>query len=85
MLSVLADAGFAVAQRALVSYLLGALQLEHLAPLSGSGTMAMASMPAAEFPRLTETARLARQVTPDREFRHGLDALLCGLVQSLSA
>lgn len=86
VLGVLADAGFAadervVAQRALVSYLLGALQLEHLAPLSGVGTAAMASLPDAEYPCLAETAREARRVSPAEEFRRGLDALLHGLTR----
>lgn len=86
MLAVLADAGFTaaervVAQRALVSYLLGALQLEHLGPLSGAGTATMASLPAAEFPHLAETARQARRITPADEFRRGLDALLRGLTR----
>lgn len=84
MLSVLSEAGFAgkervVAQRSLVSYLLGALQAEHLGPLSGTGTRAMAELPAAEFPRLAETARDAGNVTADEEFHFGLTALLSGL------
>lgn len=83
-LAVLADAGFAgeervVAQRALVSYLLGALQLEHLGPLSGAGTATMASLPATEFSLLAETARQARRINPDDEFHQGLGALLRGL------
>lgn len=86
-LAVLTDAGFAgeervVAQRALVSYLLGALQLEHLGPLAGTGTEAMASLTAAEFPLIAATAQQAHRITPAEEFRRGLDALLRGLTRA---
>lgn len=87
MLGVLTEAGFTgeervVAQRALVSYLLGALQLEHLGPLPGTGTTTMASLPTAEFPHLAETAREARRIAPADEFRRGLDVLLRGLTDA---
>ncbi|HEY0698337.1 MAG TPA: TetR/AcrR family transcriptional regulator [Micromonospora sp.] len=84
VLGILAEAGFdgtrrAVALRALLSYLIGAIQLEHLGPLSGAGTVAMAGLPPAEFPHLSETARYARQIGPDDEFEGGLATLLAGL------
>jgi AcrR family transcriptional regulator len=84
MLGILTEAGFSgrrrvVALRALLSYLTGALQLEHLGPLSGAGTDAMAALPEDDFPLLAATARTARTVSADREFRDGLDALLAGL------
>ncbi|MFW5418814.1 TetR/AcrR family transcriptional regulator C-terminal domain-containing protein [Nocardiopsis sp. CNT-189] len=84
VLEVLTEAGFtgerrALAQRALVAHLLGALQLEHLGPLDGAGTAEMAGLPGAEFPRTAETARAARRITADEEFHHGLSALLRGL------
>lgn len=84
MLGVLADAGLTdtervVAQRSLVSYLVGALQTEHLGPLSGQGTATMAALPDDEFPHLTAVAGRARQVTADEQFRAGLTALLRGL------
>jgi AcrR family transcriptional regulator len=68
-----------IALRALLSYLIGAIQLEHLGPLSGEGTVAIAGLPAAEFPHMSETARRARGVTPDAEFHGGLTLLLQGL------
>ncbi|MDH6464510.1 hypothetical protein M2302_004710 [Micromonospora sp. A200] len=39
-----------VALRALLAYAVGAIQLEHLGPLSGSGTDAMAGLSPAEGP-----------------------------------
>ena len=84
MLAVLAEAGFSgerrvVAQRSLIKYLLGSLQVEHLGPLTGRGTHAMAELSVTEFPYVVETARVARQLTSDEEFRAGLAALLRGL------
>ncbi|AXB42065.1 TetR/AcrR family transcriptional regulator [Amycolatopsis albispora] len=84
VLEVLTDAGFTgkrrvIAFRVLIGYLLGALQAEHLGPLSGSGTEALAALPEAEFPRLSETARRARRIGADEEFRCGLSVVLHGL------
>ncbi|MGC7094802.1 TetR/AcrR family transcriptional regulator [Amycolatopsis lurida] len=83
-LEVLTGAGFTgkrrvIAFRVLIAYLLGALQAEHLGPLSGPGTEALAALPAAEFPRLSETARRARRIGADEEFRCGLSVVLRGL------
>ncbi|MEU6149574.1 TetR/AcrR family transcriptional regulator [Actinosynnema sp. NPDC047251] len=80
VLEVLAQAGFrgerrVVALRALLGYLIGAVQLEHLGPLSGPGTAAMAAQ--SEFPLLAETATAGLGV-PDG-FRRGLDVVLRGL------
>lgn len=89
MLGVLADAGLdatarVIAQRSLVSYLLGALQTAHYAPLPGTGTAAMADLADSnEFPHVTEAARAARQISPDEEFHLGLAALLRGLAADL--
>ena len=41
----------AIALRCLLGYLVGAIQLEHLGPLTGAGTAAMAALPQAQFPR----------------------------------
>lgn len=84
MLAVLADGGFAgrdrvLAQRTLVAFLLGALQNEHYAALSGQGTATMAALDADTFPLLTETASEARTISSDDEFRTGLDIVLRGL------
>lgn len=68
-----------VALRGLLSYVIGAIQLEHLGPLSGQGTVAIAGLPADEFPNMAEVAQLARNVDADREFSGGLDVLLRGL------
>ncbi|MEU7822543.1 TetR/AcrR family transcriptional regulator [Catellatospora sp. NPDC049133] len=83
MLSVLAGAGFTgerrvIAFRALVSYLIGALQAEGLGPLSGAGTDVLATL-GEQYPYLAETAVSARGVTPQREFGEGLALLLRGL------
>ncbi|MEJ2853764.1 MULTISPECIES: TetR/AcrR family transcriptional regulator C-terminal domain-containing protein [unclassified Saccharothrix] len=80
VLEVLAANGFTgarrvVALRALLSYLIGAVQLEHLGPLTGTGTAAMAAN--AEFPLLAETARAARSV--DDGFQRGLEVVLRGM------
>jgi AcrR family transcriptional regulator len=84
ILGVLADAGFTGAQRvvalrSLSSYVIGAMQLEHLGPLSGSGTAVMANLPHDGYPLLADTARHAQQLPPDEEFRRGLDVILRGL------
>jgi AcrR family transcriptional regulator len=84
VLGILAGAGFdgprrAVALRGLLSYVIGAILLQHLGPLSGAGTVAMSELPAAQFPYLTDTARYARQLAPHDEFADGLDILLRGL------
>ena len=68
-----------VALRALFAYLVGALQLEHLGPLSGAGTRALADLPPAEFPHTAANALLAQHIPPDEEFAEGLRALLRGL------
>jgi AcrR family transcriptional regulator len=81
---VLADAGItgpraAIALRALIAYIIGAIQLEHLGPLAGEGTDAIAALSARDFPNMAETARHARHIGPDEEFRGGLAAVLRGL------
>jgi len=81
---ILAEAGVtgpraAIALRALIAYIIGAIQLEHLGPLAGEGTAAIAALPAGEFPHMAETARHARRIGPDEEFRGGLAAVLRGL------
>ncbi|MFI9010506.1 TetR/AcrR family transcriptional regulator [Actinosynnema sp. NPDC053489] len=83
VLAVLTAAGFTgeqrvVAMRALLSYLIGAIGLEHRGPLSGVGTDAMATM-GEQYPLLAETAATARAIPPDVEFRQGLDVVLSGL------
>jgi AcrR family transcriptional regulator len=84
LLGVLDDAGFrgarrVIAFRAVLAYLVGALQVESLGPLAGPGTAALAALPVAEYPRLAETARRARSIAPEREFSLGLQILLRGL------
>lgn len=84
MLAVLADAGLegadrAVAFRALLSYIFGALQLRTYGPLTGAGTQILAELPADRFPHLAATARVASGIDPDEEFRAGIDLLIRGL------
>ncbi|GAB2812700.1 TetR/AcrR family transcriptional regulator C-terminal domain-containing protein [Actinocorallia aurea] len=82
VLAVLTGAGFTgadrvVALRALVAYLVGAIELEHRGPLDGRSTRRMAGLTG--FPLLAETARDAAALPPGAEFRRGLDLLLDGL------
>ncbi|MFB7180544.1 TetR/AcrR family transcriptional regulator [Streptomyces sp. NPDC056257] len=84
VLGVLTEAGLGpeeriIALRALLAYVIGAIQQEHLGALSGAGTAAIADLPADAFPYLTEAARGARALTPDHEFHAGLTLLLTGL------
>lgn len=84
VLAVLTEAGFTgerrvVALRGLLSYVIGAIQLEHLGALSGPGTILLTQLPPAEFPYMADTARHARKVSPDQEFLGGLAMLLHGL------
>jgi AcrR family transcriptional regulator len=84
MLSVLTDGGLdgtdrVLAQRTLIGHLLGFLQSEHFAALSGPGTIVMSELSPNEYPLLTRTAADARSVSPDEEFRRGLDIVLRGL------
>ncbi|CAM5694877.1 TetR family transcriptional regulator OS=Streptomyces antimycoticus OX=68175 GN=SSPO_034680 PE=4 SV=1 [Streptomyces antimycoticus] len=59
--------------------MIGAIQLEHLGPLSGAGTVTIAELPADAFPYMAETARQARSVGVEREFFGGLEVFLRGL------
>ncbi|MGA5421293.1 TetR/AcrR family transcriptional regulator [Streptomyces lavendulocolor] len=84
VLGILTEAGLTgerrvVALRGLLGYVIGAIQLEHLGPLSGDGTTAIGELPPDEFPHMAETARHARNVDPDQEFFGGLALLLRGL------
>ncbi|MGE3660685.1 MAG: TetR/AcrR family transcriptional regulator [Pseudonocardia sp.] len=84
MLSVLTEGGLdgtdrVLAQRTLIGHLLGFLQNEHFAPLSGPGTIVMSELSPDEYPLLARTAADARSVSPDEEFRRGLDIVLRGL------
>jgi AcrR family transcriptional regulator len=84
VLVILTEAGFAgrrrvVALRALLAYVIGALQLEHLGPLAGEGTVALSALRPSDFPHLAQTAGQAREVDADQEFFGGLAALLRGL------
>jgi len=84
MLGLLSEGGFTgedrvIAFRTLLSYVLGALQYQHLGPLPGTGTAILARLPREEYPLLAETARDAQQIPPDEEFRYGLDIILRGL------
>ncbi len=83
-LRALTEGGFAgeqrvIALRTLVSYLNGALQAQHLGPLDGPGTNAMAELPRNEYPLLSATARVAKRLGPDKEFRSGIAIVLHGL------
>ena len=82
VVGVLRTAGFdgtrrVIALRGMLSYVIGALQLEHLGPLAGPGTATIAAL--ADFPVLAETGREAAAVGPADEFAGGLEILLRGL------
>jgi AcrR family transcriptional regulator len=84
MLTALDDGGLrgaerALAFRAVLSYLFGAIQVEHLGALGGPGTAAIAALPADTYPLLADTAGHARRIAPAEEFRRGLALLLRGL------
>ncbi|UFS97084.1 TetR/AcrR family transcriptional regulator [Nocardia huaxiensis] len=84
MLTALTSMGFSgigrvVAQRSLVAFLVGNLQLRLSSPLHGPGTLTLADLPSSSYPLLAETARTAIDLTDDREFEAGLRALLAGL------
>ncbi|MFI5717967.1 TetR/AcrR family transcriptional regulator [Nocardia sp. NPDC051750] len=84
MLAVLTEGGYTgvdrvVAQRTLIDYLLGFLQNEHYAALSGTGTITMSELAPEQFPHLARTATDARTLPPGEEFRRGLDVVLRGL------
>ncbi|ONM48381.1 TetR/AcrR family transcriptional regulator [Nocardia donostiensis] len=90
MLSVLTDGGYGgvdrvIAQRTLIDYLLGFLQNEHYAALSGAGTITMSELSPEDYPHLSRTAADARSVPADEEFRRGLDIVLRGLASSRAA
>jgi hypothetical protein len=90
LLTTLTNAGFngedrVVAFRGLISYVIGALQTEHLAALADEGTQVMAELPASQFPMLSATARAARSITVEREFAEGLDIYLDGLAARIGA
>ena len=84
MMGALAEGGFegrarAIAFRTLLSYLIGAVQVEHFGPLSGEGTAALAALPRDAYPFLSETARSAERIAEGVEFDAGLAAVLRGL------
>lgn len=84
ILAVLAAAGYdgtnrAIAFRTLLSYILGALQVQNHGPLDGPGTKALADLPTDRFPHLATTARAAAHIDPAEEFRAGVETVLRGL------
>ena len=84
VLVALTEAGFAgtarvAAMRALLAYLIGAVHNEHLGPLSGPGTAALAALDG--FPTLAATARDAESARD--EFGSGLAIVLDGLAAGL--
>lgn len=90
LLSALTNAGFdgehrVLAFRGLISYVIGALQTEHLAALANEGTRVMAELPASRFPILSATARVAQKIAVEREFAAGLDIYLDGLAVRIGA
>jgi AcrR family transcriptional regulator len=90
LLRALTDGGFSgkqrvIALRTLVSYINGALQAQHLGPLDGAATDAMANSMRDEYPLLSSTADVARRLGRDEEFRGGITIILKGVVHGLHA
>ncbi|GAA4699356.1 hypothetical protein GCM10023215_42330 [Pseudonocardia yuanmonensis] len=56
--------------------MLGALQVQHFSPLSGTGTARLAEL--SDLPVLSEIAREAQGVSAEQEFRAGLEIVLRG-------
>ncbi|GAA0982758.1 TetR/AcrR family transcriptional regulator C-terminal domain-containing protein [Acrocarpospora macrocephala] len=88
VVGILTEAGLTdrervIGLRSLLAYIVGAIQLEHHGPLAGPGTQAIADLPPTEFPHMSETARHARTVNTDEEFRGGLTNLLRGMTSEL--
>ncbi|MFI1459197.1 TetR/AcrR family transcriptional regulator [Nocardia carnea] len=84
MLAALTEGGLTgidrvVAQRTLIGQLLGFLQNEHYAALSGPGTVTLSELSPDRYPHLSGTAADARTLPPAEEFRRGLDIVLRGL------
>ncbi|MCC5579487.1 TetR/AcrR family transcriptional regulator C-terminal domain-containing protein [Microtetraspora sp. AC03309] len=84
VVGILTEAGLdgrkrVIALRCLLAYVVGAVQLEHLGSLAGSGTEGIADLSRTEFPHLADTARRARAVDADEEFHGGLATLLRGM------
>jgi AcrR family transcriptional regulator len=87
VLAALRDAGLrgkdrTIAFRTILAYILGAVQAEHLGPLAGGGTAAIAALDPHEYPHLTDAARYATGISADDEFRRGLTIVLRGLSSS---
>lgn len=90
VLAALADAGLqgrdrTIAFRAILAYVLGAVQAEHLGSLDGVGTIAIANLDPSDYPNLTDAARHARHISDDAEFRGGLEIVLRGLIPTTRA
>jgi AcrR family transcriptional regulator len=84
VLVALADGGLAgrqrtIAFRAILAYVLGAVQAEHLGPLAGAGTAVIAALDTERFPNLVDAATHAGAIDADAEFVGGLDIILRGL------
>jgi AcrR family transcriptional regulator len=84
VLAALADGGLrgrarTIAFRAVLAYVLGAVQAEHLGSLSGPGTAAIADLPPDRYPHLVDAAGHAASISADDEFVGGLDLLLRGM------
>jgi hypothetical protein len=87
VMAALAVGGFegerrAIAFRTLLSYVIGAVQVEYFGPLSGEGTAALAALRPDEYPFITATAAAARRIAPKREFYEGLEIVLRGLLST---
>ena len=84
ILAALADAGLSgrartIAFRAILAYIVGAVQTGQLGSLSGPGTSTIAALDPERYPNLTDAAAFAPSIDADAELVGGLDILLRGL------
>jgi AcrR family transcriptional regulator len=86
---ILSDAGFngserEIANRSLMVYLLGSIQLELYGSLSRTGTTGLSNMSAVDYPLLFEASRKRHMTNPSRQFLSGLNVVFDGLEASQS-
>lgn len=84
LLAALADAGLrgrarTIAFRAILAYIVGAVQTGQLGSLAGPGTSTIAALDPDVYPNLTDAAAFAPSISADAEFVGGLDIVLRGL------
>ncbi|MEO3782418.1 TetR/AcrR family transcriptional regulator [Actinocorallia sp. B10E7] len=88
VLAVLAEAGLrgerrAVALRALISYVIGSMELEHRDSLPGVEARPAPEISRADYPHLAASTRATQRLSRAEEFRGGLALVLDGIAGSI--